>query len=304
MVKALAVCAADVKKEVSQKSNTIFKETATMKKGILTGTVMVLCVVSLGYAQGQDGGLHGTIDVTYLSKYVWRGFDIYNDKSAIQPTIDLDLFGSGFGVSAMGHRANSGKYENSERWDYTLYYYNRLGDTGPLACNYRLGWVYYNYPDMTSHTTGSIDLQELQGIFSFPNLLGVERLVPTYVLVKLWPGNSGTVVGTRSPSGGTASGWAHIFMLDYGIPVEGLSAKNPEQMINLHTEVVFNDGVGPNGANVDHDWTNVVFGATTTFDMGGNYSLTPGVFHQITMDKSVNPDKDETWAMLSATYKF
>lgn len=279
-----------------------------MKKGILAGTVMVLCAVSLGYAEAQDGGLHGAIDVTYLSKYIWRGFDVYGDKSAIQPSIDLDLFGSGFGISAMGHRANSSGYEmTGERWDYTLYYYNRLGDTGPLACNYRFGWVYYNYPDMSSHTTDSIDLQELQGIFSFPNLLGVERLVPTYVLVKLWPSNSGTMVGAGTPPGGTdgtASGFAHIFMLDYGIPVEGLSADNPEQMINLHTEVVFNDGVGPDGRNVDQDWSNVVFGATTTFEMSGNMSLTPGVYHQITMDKSVNDDKDETWAMLSATYKF
>ena len=93
-------------------------------------------------------------------------------------------------------------------------------------------------------------------------------------------------------------------MLDYGVPVEGLSANNPEQTINLHTEAVFNDGVGPNGANVDHDWTNVVFGANTTFDLRGNISLTPGVYHQITMDNSVNPDDDETWATLSATYKF
>jgi len=275
-----------------------------MKKGILAGTVMVLCAVSLGYAEAQDGGLHGAIDVTYLSKYIWRGFVVYGDQSAIQPSINLDLFGSGFGVSATGHRANSSGYENGEYWDYMLYYGNHLGDTGPLACNYRFGWVYYNYPDMSSHTTSSIDLQELQGVFSFPNLLGVERLVPTYVLVKMWPSNSGTFVGARSPSTGTASGFAHIFMLDYGVPVEGLSADNPEQMINLHSEIVFNDGVAPNGANVDHDWSNVVFGVNTTFDMGGNVSLTPGVYHQITLDRSVNNDDDLTWAMLSATYKF
>ena len=276
-----------------------------MKNGILAGMVVVLCVVSAGYAQGGDGGLHGAIDVTYLTKYVWRGFDVYNDKSAVQPSINLDLFGSGFGVSAMGHRANSGGYEMmGERWDYTLYYYNHLGGDSALACNYRLGWVYYNYPDMSSHTTGSIDLQELQAIFSFPNLLGIERLVPTYVLVKLFPSNSGTIVGTRSPVGGTASGWAHIFMFDYGIPMEGLSANNPEQMLNLHTEVVYNDGVHPGGGNADQDWTNAVFGLSTTFDLGGNVALTPGIYHQITMDKSVNTDKDETWATLGATYKF
>lgn len=276
-----------------------------MKKHILTVALVGLLGATVAQGGGEDGGLHGTIDVTYLSKYVWRGFDIYNDKSAVQPSINLDLFGSGFGISAMGHRANSSGYEMmGERWDYTLYYYNHLGDNGPLACNYRLGWVYYNYPDMSSHTTGSIDLQELQGIFSFPNLLGVERLVPTYVLVKLWPGNSGTLVGTRSPSGGTASGWAHIFMLDYAFPICGAQGERGEQILRLHTDVTYNDGVGPGGQNIDQDWSHAVFGVATDFEMGNGFVLTPGVYHQVTMDKSINPDKDETWVTLSATYKF
>ena len=272
------------------------------KRTIIAGTVILLAVVSLGYA--QDPELHGSIDVTYLSKYVWRGFDIYGDKSAIQPSVNLDLFGTGFGVSLMGHRANSGEYENSERWDYTLYYYNSLFDDEVYATNYRLGWVYYNYPDMTSHTTSSVDLQELQAIFSWPNILPVEGLVPTYVLVKLWPSNSGTVLGCNSPSTGTASGWAHIFMLDYGVPMPGLFPSQPEQVLRLHSEVVFNDGVHPGGGNADHDWTNVVFGVATDFDLGGDFTLTPAVYHQITMDKSVNPDQDETWVTAGVTYKF
>jgi hypothetical protein len=271
----------------------IFKE-MKMKKGILLGVVLLLAAVSLGYAQ-EPGGLHGSVDVTYLSKYIWRGFDVYGEQSAIQPSVNLDLFGSGFGVSAMGHRANSSGYENSERWDYTLFYANSLFAGEKYALNYRLGYVYYNYPDMSSSIA---DLQELQAIFSWPNILPVKGLVPTYVLVKLWPSESGSMVG------GNASGFAHIFMLDYGIPVQGMGTGSPEQVINLHSEVVFNDGVGPNGANVDHDWSNAVFGISTTFDLGGNFSLTPGVYHQVTMDKSVNPDNDETWASVGATYKF
>jgi len=275
-----------------------------MKKGTLVSVVLLLAAVSLGYAQEPGpGGLHGSVDVTYLSKYIWRGFDVYGDKSAIQPSVNLDLFGSGFGVSAMGHRANSSGYEmTGERWDYTLFYANSLSAGEKCALNYRLGYVYYNYPDMSSHTTGSIDLQELQAIFSWPNILPVKGLVPTYVLVKLWPGNSGTMVGAMSPSGGTASGFAHIFMLDYGVPVQGLGS--PEQVINLHSEVVYNDGVHPGGGNADQDWSNAVFGISTTFDLGGNFSLTPGVYHQVTMDESVNDDKDETWASVGATYKF
>lgn len=93
-------------------------------------------------------------------------------------------------------------------------------------------------------------------------------------------------------------------MLDYGIPVQGLGGNNPEQVINLHAEAVYNDGVHPGGGNADQDWSNAVFGISTTYDLGGNFSLTPGVYHQITMDKPINPDQDETWATMGVTYKF
>jgi len=278
------------------------------KKGTLL--IAVILFGAMGLAQAQEGELHGVIDLTYQSKYVWRGFDIYGDKSAIQPSIDLDLYGTGFGINIMGHRANSDKYENGERWDYTLYYCNNVFEGETYATNYRVGWVYFNYPDNSSHsqsnpalTNNSLDLQEIHTVLSWPKICPA-GIVPSYCIVKLWPSNSGTVVGTRSPSSGTASGFAHIFMLDYGLTVPGLLPETPEQVLNLHTELVYNDGVGPNGANVDHDWSNVVFGVSTDFALTDDLSFTPALYHQITMDKSVNPDKDETWVGLSIKYKF
>ena len=266
--------------------------------GFLAGVVLF---AAAGLVQGQSRELHGVIDFTYQSKFVWRGFDVFGDKSAIQPSVDLDLYGTGFGVSAMGHRANSGGFENGERWDYTLYYYNSLFDGERYATNYRVNWVYYNLPDCDRQ---DFDLQEIWTGFSWPNLFGVKGLVPTYVLAKAWPGSSGSMVGTRSAFGGTASGWAHIFLLDYGLPIPSLLGDSGEQVLRLHADVTYNDGVGPGGQNIDQDWSHAVFGAATDFEMGGGFVLTPGVYHQITMDKSVNPDKDETWVSLSATYKF
>ena len=262
--------------------------------------VAVLLIMMIGMAQAQEGALHGSIDVTYQSKYVWRGFDIFGDKSAIQPSVDLDLFGTGFGANVMMHRANSSEYENGERWDYYLYYGNKLMEDQPCATNYRLGWVYYNYPD---NSRKDIDLEELHAILSWPNILPVKGLVPTYVLVKLWPANSGSLIGSKADPG-TASGWAHIFMLDYGLPIGGLVPDVPEQVLQLHSELVFNDGVHPGGGNADHDWSNAVFGVATDFDLGNNVSFTPGIYHQITMDKSVNDDKDETWITAGIKYKF
>ena len=276
-----------------------------MKKGILTALVVLLAVVP--FVQAED--LHGTIDVTYGTKYIWRGFDVFDDKAAIHPSIDLDLFGTGFGFNAVGHRANSSGHELTERWDYTLYYLGSAFEGESYAMNYRLGYTYFNYPDLSSHTTstappltnGSIDIHEFLCVFSFPQILGFEGLVPTYCLVKLMPVNSGTVVGANAP--GTASGFAHIFMLDYSIPFNGPLA-GPDQTLNFHSEFVFNDGVSPNGAtDVDHDWSNAVFGVSTTYDLGDNLFLTPQVYYQSSWDDSVNPE-DELWANLSFSYKF
>ena len=281
-----------------------------MKQAVMVTIVML--VVAVGLAQGQqakeakEGGLHGWVELTYQSKYIWRGFDVYADRSAIQPAINLDLFGTGFGMNIAGHMANSSGCENSERWDYNVYYQNMLFGDQSYATAYRIGWVYYNYPEIRSDWA---DLQEIHAIFSFPKILPIKGLVPTYVLVKLWPSSSNSLVSktvdlsTGMPSSGTPSGFAHIFMLDYGLEVTCPITDQP-RVFNLHSEIVFNDGVGPAGQNVDHDWSNIVFGMTTNVDLAKNIIFVPGVYHQITMDDSVNDDKSETWATLCMRYTF
>ncbi len=281
-----------------------------MNKSILAGMVLLFAVG--GVVNAQEGDLHGVIDLTYQSKYLWRGIDVYGDKSAIQPTVMLDLMGSGFGVSVEGHRANSSGFETTERWDPTLFYKNIICPEEASATQYLIWWRYFYFPDAPLHGipagfSGDVDLQEMGALLSWPNILPVEGLVPSYVLVKLWPAESDSFVGSQNLLGttpGTASGFAHIFMLDYGLPMAGLTPETPEQVLRLHAEAVFNDGVDPRGIGVDHDWTNAVFGVATDFDLAENVKLTPGVYYQVTMDSSINPDQDETWVTLGMSYSF
>ena len=280
-----------------------------MKKRLLISTVFLLALG--GLAQAQDGNLHGVLDVTYQSKYLWRGIDVYGDKSAVQSSLDLDLFSTGFGLRTEAHRANSSGYENTERWDYTLYYQNMICPDDAHATAYMIGYRYFNFPDgplaVPSPYSGDIDLQEMHAVLAWPKILPVKGLVPAYVLVKLWPANSDSFVGSQDIPGltsGTASGFAHIFVLDYSIPIEGFTPETPEQVIRLHSEVVFNDGVDPRGIGVDHDWTNAVFGIATDFELVENVALTPAVYYQVTMDDSINEDQDETWFTLGMSYKF
>ena len=262
------------------------------KEGILLTVVVLLSLA--GFAHAQDE-LTGSIDLTYQSKYIWRGFDVFRDKSAIQPSINLDLFGTGFGVGITGHRANSSGRELEERWDYYVYYGGKLFEDEMYATNWRMGYVHYNFPEFSSHERGSPDLSELHWILSWPNVCPA-GVVPSYVLVKLWPYNSGSL----QPE---TSGFAHIFMLDYGMKVPGILPDTDEQILRLHSELVFNDGVHPAGGNADHDWSNIVFGVETDFDLGNNLCFTPGLYFQVSMDDSVN-DEDETWVNLGLKYKF
>ena len=281
-----------------------------MEKRVVISTVIFLALGGLVQAQGGD--LHGVFDVTYQSKYLWRGIDVFDDKSAVQPSLDLDLFGTGFGLRVEGHRANSSGFETTERWDYTLYYHNVICPDEAHATNYMIGYRYFNFPDapldgIPAGYSGDIDLQEMHAVLAWPKILPVQGLVPAYVLVKLWPAKSDSFVGSQNLGGltpGTASGFAHIFMLDYGIPIEGLTPETPEQVIRLYSEVVYNDGVDPRGIGVDHDWTNAVFGIATDFELAKGLALTPAVYYQVTMDSSINDDKDETWFTLGMSYKF
>ena len=290
-----------------------------MRKRFLLVLVILLGSAAPLFAQGaMDGELHGNVGITYDTLYVWRGILVYGADSAIHPFINLDLFGSGFHFEALMHRANDSGNENGERWDYSLYYANAFNMEETWETRYMVGYRYFNFPDMSSHSAykpgtgnlGSVDLQEMYAGFSFPNLLGVPGLVPSYVVLKTWPSNSDTLVGARNPAGGTYSGWAHVFMLDYAMKCTGFTADTPEQTINFHLETVFNDGVDPRpgGGYTDSDWTHVMLGVSTDFDLGNNVTLTPALYHQVTMEddkeSGVSPDHDITWASATLKYRF
>jgi hypothetical protein len=292
-----------------------FKETNEMNKYVLLTAAILFGMVAPVLAADSD--LHGNVGYTYDTIHMWRGFMTWGTHSGSNPFINLDLFGTGFGLEVVNHFANdSGSnpdglgYNNEKRWDYSLFYKGAFEPEECYATNYIIGYRYFNYPSMSSHTRNSIDLQEFYAGVGFPKLLGVKGLVPGYAVVKGWPSNSETAVGANNPNGGTYSGWAHIVMLDYALPLENITSEIPKQDLNFHIETVFNDGVDPRpgGGYSSSDWTHVMMGVSTDFDLGSGLIFTPGLFHQITMEddpaKGIAPDHDITWGEFTIKYKF
>ncbi len=269
---------------------------------------LAVVLLATGAAVAQDwegdlvgaeakGDIHGMVGVTWDSQYIWRGFEVFGSQSATHVLGDVNLFDTGFGISAAGHYANGSGYVDATRWDYTLYYQNGLFAGESYATNYRVGWVLYDYTDTPSEWA---DLQEGHLVLSWPSILPVPGLCPSYVAAKTWP--SAGESSLRS-----ASGWYHIFMLDYGFTVQGILPDIPEHLIRLHGEVVYNDGTHPYQTFLDHGWSHALLGVSTDLEVGDNLTITPSLYYQMAMERGLeewNNDSDELWASVGLTYKF
>ncbi len=260
------------------------------KLRIVLSVVILLSVVGLAQAEQKELGI--TFDTTYVSKYIWHGINFYgHDNSATQPSIDVDLWGTGFGMTLWHSRANRGGFRDLEEFDYILYYSNSVFEDTPCATDYAVSWLYY---DFTDATTRDSDLQELIMQFSLPNILPGD-IVPTYFVGKLWPARSGSTVLKD------IGGWVHVLGLGYDWTIPGFLPDSSEQVVSLIADITYNDGYG--GVGVDHDWSHATLGASTSFQIADNLTFTPALYYQISMDDSVN-DEDELWTALSLTYKF
>ncbi len=234
--------------------------------------------------------LEGSVEARYLSRFIWRGFDIYsNNHSGLQTEIDLDLYGTGFGFNTWYSRAVGEDFENQQWMPFTFYYKDDIG-----AMDYKVGWTYYSHPD---EPRKAADMQEIFGKFSLPMSNG---LTPHYTVAALWPSEGKSTVKNNG-------GWVHIFGMDYNWKPEGFT-----QDVKLSAEIVYNDGFAPgsagksglvNGKTVDHDWSHAVFGIATDYKLQNNLVFTPGLYYQASMDDSVN-SSDEYWVSLGMKYLF
>lgn len=267
-----------------------------MKTKMLAITI-ALCTVA---AAAPAGDLwHGSAELGYQSRNIWRGFDIYpNNHSGLTTTLDMKYADTGFGFSVSYDRAFSGGFENQQWLPITVYYENKAY---AHDIDYQFGWTYYAHPDEPKDAS---DMQELYGAFAFPSALG-HNLTPSYTIAYLWPARSKSHVSSNS-------GWMHIFGLTYTTPVAGMGIDGADQDVRLISELVYNGGVAPGSAagkngyltrGVDHDWSHVVFGVETDYRLSSTLSLTPGLYFQSSMDSSVN-GSDEYWAALSLKYTF
>ncbi len=279
-----------------------------MKKGMIVVTVMMLfSMAGVGHAvETEYGELGIDVDVTWVSKYIFRGIDKLDDKAAFQPSINLDLFDTGlsfnvwssFAGSSRGGGKKISSTVDAEEWRYALTYGNSVFDGEQYKTDYAVSWVYYDYPDMASWQG---DTQEFNVALSWPELCSA-GVVPSYTVIMSWPTHGGSRTPGKGGVGGNrdTAGFIHVFGLGYDLTVPGILPDNPEQVLSLSAAAVYNDGTY--GAGIDHDWSHILWGVSTSIELPYG-SLTPAVYYQNSMEDSVN-NQDEFWVGISYGFSF
>lgn len=271
---------------------------------ILTVVPVALLIATLGtktfgqeweqkyWAKSEAGRdqLKVTVATDVVSKYVWRGFDKFDDRAAVQPSVNLDWFGTGFSTKVWRSVPWSDGFVNSEEMRYVAAYSGSFWQDTPYATKYSANWIYYDFPNTFSQHK---DAQELGARFSWPKLLTVSEgaLVPNYYVGNLWPATSNAVNGDEG-------GWIHILGLAYDFTVYGIAVE--QQLVRLSSEIVYNDGMGE--GNVDQDWSHAVFSLSTRVE-ADKLVIRPAIHYQISMEETVN-DEDELWYGLTISYGF
>ena len=271
-----------------------------MKKAIMMVTLLasVLCCVDTYAGEGE---LHGTLDLSYVSRYIWRGYDAYPDNNgAYQPTLDLDLWQTGFGLTVFWSRADVSGFENSEWLSYTAYYKGMAFEEEAYATAYKTGYTYFSFPDEpvegSAATRGSNGhAQELFAGFAWPKIFG-HGLVPGYAMFAYWSAASDSYNASNS-------GWAHVFSLDYDLMLPNLFGGEDDQPIHFQALTVYNDGVGPAGDAADHDFSHGLLSVSAPFELSQDLTFIPAFNYQNTWNDTINT-QDETWYSLTLRYSF
>lgn len=249
--------------------------------------MMVVCFGMLfgasacAFAQDEPA-LTFDLDATYVSHYIWRGYDVFDDTASFQPSLNANLWDSGFSLNIWQALACGSGYRNLEELDYTVAYGNTFCAGEFYEFDFGANYIYYDFYDNPS---ADVDTEETGAGIAFTHLLpiGDSYIIPSYYVGKLWPVDGADDVAGIYHSLGLAYDWI--------IP-------DTDYALSFTWDINYNDGM----FNADHDWSHTTFGLSTSVDVGP-VTVTPFVNYQISMEDTVN-NEDELYGGLSVSTSF
>jgi len=251
----------------------------------------------------EDSGSGLSIDVSldWASKYMFRGFDVYDDSGAWQPSVEL---GVGCGIT-LGWWAS---YAASDRNQVLFYDYPDdidavKGELQPIGSTTRrdldehdyyanyscspvdgvdmeLGWIYYDF----IHQDSDLDYHEPYGVITLSCL----PLSPYF----------GAYYGFPKHDDVGGEGWNTTLGVSHSHELCNSFCGQPVSL-DLAADVWYNGGQ----YNVDTGWSHATFGGSLGIPLSEKLSFSPGLYYQLSMEDDINTE-DEWWTVMSLSYSW
>jgi len=224
----------------------------------------------------------------YVSKYMWRGFDVLHGTPAVQPSLTLYPGRTGYYLCIWSSIALQEKWRDWDELDFSVGYYDSLWEKDGYALDMDICYTYFYFPRLARDQ----DTHEIALTLKLPNV--IPPLGPTH-----WVPYSAFYYG-RSVRGAPQAGLWIKLGTSVELPVPAVLPWQEKQNLTIYAETFYNDG--GQAAHVHPGWSHLATGINTTFKWQG-LNFTPGIHYQWSWEETVN-EKNEFWYTLSVAYKF
>jgi uncharacterized protein (TIGR02001 family) len=137
----------------------------SITKKLITGITATTLLLAAGIpaAMAEEEAPSADASVAFLSKYIWRGFELSDDSLIIQPSLTASY--KGFSANLWANLDTKFHATDSHNWNETDLTLSYDGTHGKLG--YGVGWIYYALEDIIQTNARGDDTQEFYGTLSY-----------------------------------------------------------------------------------------------------------------------------------------
>lgn len=229
-----------------------------------------------------------TASQTYVSRYIWRGQDLYADNDgAYQPSLDISLpkliSDIDLSFNIWGSFPVSAGHQEGEELDYTITFSKEIYEDLNLC----LGYTYFDFPNASSTS----DVQEPWISLSLAKIPGIG----IDISFDLFAGYD-----FKAASGGPDEGWYYSWGLGTEIPLPSIALFQKGQILSLGVVNWGNDGVADLEPNALYA-TELSLSTSYAF---GDFSISPSLNYTINHEEKINNGDEEIWGGITLAYNF
>lgn len=254
----------------------------TLMKYLIIGLFIQL-LFSASVKASEESDLSIKLELTYATKYVSRGYELWDGDPAIQPNIllhdtGLHLYGGWWASLAAKDSCIDAYGDLCANWnEYNYYagYYGTWLKESRLQTEYDINYTYIDYYKQENYNSHEVGLY-----LAHPRLIN-DALTPFWAAFYAWPEH------------GEAYGYTYIL----GIKGEATVASQP---IEAEIEAINDDGGFGTSAGMNSIKTSLV---TSFFSSG--FEIQPSINYQKSLKDNEHSEfiEDELWMEISFEYE-